>query len=78
MEKIVRITTIPLSLEKLLEGQLTFMNNHFEVIAVSAEKDRLEKYGHDNGVRTFPVDLTRAITPFQDLKSLQDWSLRVI
>lgn len=70
MEKIVRITTIPLSLEKLLEGQLSFMNNHFEVIAVSAEKDRLEKYGHDNGVRTFPVDLTRAITPFQDLKSL--------
>ncbi|PTX42633.1 glycosyltransferase involved in cell wall biosynthesis [Christiangramia gaetbulicola] len=70
MEKIVRITTIPLSLEKLLEGQLSFMNNHFEVIAVSAEKDRLEKYGHDNGVRTFPVDLTRAITPVQDLKSL--------
>lgn len=46
------------------------MNKHYEVIAVSAEKNRLEKYGRDNGVRTFWVEMTRAITPFQDLKSL--------
>ena len=70
MQKLVRITTVPLSLEKLLEGQLSFMNKHYEVIAVSAEKNRLEKYGRDNGVRTFWVEMTRAITPFQDLKSL--------
>ena len=70
MQKLIRITTIPLSLEKLLEGQLTFMNKHYEVIAVSAEQDRLEKYGKDNKVKTFWVGLTRAITPFQDLKAL--------
>ncbi|WP_242670149.1 glycosyltransferase family 4 protein [Gramella sp. KN1008] len=70
MHKLVRITTIPLSLEKLLEGQLTFMNDHYEVIAIAAEERRLEKYGRHNGVRTFCVDMTRAITPFQDLRSL--------
>lgn len=70
MEKIVRITTIPLSLEKLLEGQLSFMNNYYEVVAVSAEKERLELYGKNNKVRTFSVNLTRAITPIQDFKSL--------
>ena len=70
MQKLVRITTVPLSLEKLLEGQLSFMNNHYEVIAVSAEKERLKKYGAENGVRTFCVNLTRAITPLQDLKAL--------
>ncbi len=70
MDKLVRITTIPLSLEKLLEGQLTFMNNYYEVIAVSAEKDRLKKYGEQNRLRTFWVEMTRAITPFQDLKAL--------
>lgn len=73
MHKLVRITTIPLSLEKLLEGQLTFMNDHFEVIAVSAEKERLKKYGENNKVRTYWVEMTRAITPLQDLKSL--WKL---
>jgi glycosyltransferase involved in cell wall biosynthesis len=70
MQKLIRITTIPLSLEKLLEGQLTYMNDFYEVTAVSAEKQRLERYGRDNGVKTFWVDLTRAITPAQDIKAV--------
>lgn len=70
MQKLVRITTIPLSLEKLIEGQLTFISDHFEVIAVSAEKERLLKYGRHNNIRTFWIEMTRAITPFQDFKSL--------
>jgi len=70
LNKLVRVTTIPLSLEKLLEGQLTFMNNHFEVISVAAEKERLEKYGRDNKVATFWVELTRAITPLADVKAV--------
>ncbi|MGW1455569.1 glycosyltransferase family 4 protein [Salegentibacter agarivorans] len=71
--KLIRITTIPLSLEKLLEDQLTFMNQYFEVTAVSAEKERLQKYGKANGVKTFWVEMTRAITPVQDLKAV--WKL---
>ncbi|MCB7480606.1 glycosyltransferase family 4 protein [Christiangramia sediminis] len=70
MQKLVRITTIPLSLEKLLEGQLTFMNQYYEVIAVSAEKERLAQYGTNNKVRTFWVEMTRAITPLEDIKAL--------
>lgn len=68
--KLVRITTIPLSLEKLLEGQLTFMKEFFEVTAVAAQKERLEEYGWDNGVDTFHVEMTREITPAKDLKAL--------
>ena len=70
MQKLVRITTIPLSLEKLLEGQLTYMDKHYEVIAIAAEKERLEQYGNSNGVRTFWVEMTRKITPLQDLKAV--------
>jgi hypothetical protein len=29
--KLIRITTVPISLEKLLENQLLFMKTHFEV-----------------------------------------------
>ncbi|MGI0107057.1 glycosyltransferase family 4 protein [Salinimicrobium sp. WS361] len=68
--KLIRITTIPLSLEKLLEEQLTFMNNYFEVTAVAAEKERLEQYGRNNGVGTFHLEMTREITPGKDLKAL--------
>jgi glycosyltransferase involved in cell wall biosynthesis len=67
LEKLVRVTTIPLSLEKLLEGQLTFMNQYYDVIAVSAEKERLRKFGNVNGVKVFDVALTREITPLKDL-----------
>ena len=69
-QKLIRITTIPLSLEKLLEGQLTFMNDYFKVTAVASEKGRLEKFGLDNGVETFHVEMTREITPTKDLKAL--------
>ncbi|MAT90297.1 MAG: glycosyltransferase family 1 protein [Flavobacteriaceae bacterium] len=68
--KLIRITTVPLSLEKLLEGQLAFMSDYFEVIAISSEPQRLETYGKEEGVRTFPIPLTRKITPFQDLKAI--------
>lgn len=70
MKKLVRVTTIPLSLEKLLEGQLTFMSQHYHVTAVSADESRLQKYGVDNHVDTYFVELTRAITPVADLKAV--------
>ena len=73
MKKIVRITTVPLSLEKLLEKQLRFMSNYYEVIAVSSDGERLRKVGIAEGVRTHEVGLTRKITPIQDLKAV--WQL---
>jgi glycosyltransferase involved in cell wall biosynthesis len=64
--KLIRITTIPLSLEKLLSGQLQFMSTYFEVIAVSSEKENLEKLGKFIEVDTFHVEMTRQITPLKD------------
>jgi glycosyltransferase involved in cell wall biosynthesis len=67
---LIRITTVPLSLDKLLEGQLQFMQNHFKVTAISSEKDYLEKVGKREGVATYHLEMTRMITPFSDLKAL--------
>ncbi len=69
-KKLVRITTVPISLDKLLEGQLRFMQNNYEVTAISSEKDYLDKIGNREGVKTHQVEMTRLITPFSDLKSL--------
>ena len=68
--KLLRITTVPLSLEKLLEGQLGFMQNYFEVTAISSDTDRLKKYGKQNDLDVFPVEMTRQITPISDTKAL--------
>ena len=70
MKKLIRITTVPISLEKLLEDQLEFMSDYFEVIAVSSDKKRLEKYGEKAGIRTRHIEMTRTISPLKDLVSL--------
>ena len=70
VEKIVRITTVPISLEKLLENQLNFMKRFFNVTAISADKERLKKIGKDQDVNTYHINLTRKITPLKDLKAV--------
>jgi len=67
---LVRITTVPISLEKLLAGQLRYMSQFYRVIAVSSEKDNLERLGEKEKVTTFHVHLTRKITPIADFKAL--------
>ncbi len=71
--KLIRITTVPISLEKLLENQLTFMSNYFDVTAISADKEHLTQFGKDNKIKTKHIELTRKMTPLQDLKTL--WQL---
>ncbi|WDF46946.1 glycosyltransferase family 4 protein [Chryseobacterium sp. KACC 21268] len=70
MAKLFRITTVPISVEKLLGRQLTFMNQYFEVTAISADKEYLDRVGTELGIKTYSIEMTRKITPLQDLKSL--------
>lgn len=71
--KLVRITTVPISLKLLLRQQLRFMSQHFNVLAVSSGGPVLQEVAEQEGVTTKAVEMTRAITPVQDLKSL--WQL---
>lgn len=68
--KLIRITTVPLSLDKLLSGQLNYMDSFYEVIAVSSEKEYLERVGEKEKVRTFHLEMSRKITPIQDFQAV--------
>lgn len=68
--KLIRITTVPISLDKLLHGQLAFMNQSYEVVAVSSNQFELDRVGAREGVRTFCIEMTRKITPIKDLSCL--------
>jgi glycosyltransferase involved in cell wall biosynthesis len=70
MKKIIRITTVPASLATLLKGQLRFMSSHYEIIGISSEGHALEDVRENEGIKTVPVNMTRTITPFKDLKAL--------
>ncbi|WP_299150353.1 glycosyltransferase family 4 protein [uncultured Dokdonia sp.] len=70
LRKLIRITTVPISLDKLLEGQLAFMKEHYEVTAVSSQEEELKRVASKQGVPYFFLPLTRKITPIQDLKAV--------
>src|SRR5690606_29999766 len=44
--------------------------NGFEVIGVSSPGEILEEVGQDEGIETIPIEMTRTISPFRDLKAL--------
>lgn len=71
-KKIIRVTTVPASLSKLLFGQLKFMSTHFDIIGVSSsdEYDSLKEIAIQENVPTIGIDMTRKITPFKDLVSV--------
>jgi len=74
-KKLIRITTVPLSLGGLLEGQMRFMSKYYDVLGVSSEgsNNELSMVSELEDVPVFPIKMTRKITPFKDFYAL--WQL---
>ena len=71
MKKILRITTVPISLKTLLKGQHRYMTqNGFEVIGVASTGKELYEVQETEGIRVVALNMTRTITPFKDIVSL--------
>ena len=67
-KKLVRITTIPMSLKHLIKGQMAFMSeNGFDVIMISSDGKELKDVIKNEKCRHFIIPFTRKITPFKDL-----------
>lgn len=71
MPKLIRITTVPISLKLLLTGQMKFMKEKgWEVIMVSADGREVAQVIKNEGVRHEAIPFSRKITPVQDLKCI--------
>ena len=68
--KIIRTSTVAMSLNLLLKGQLKFLSKHFDVLAVSGYDADLETVKNREEVSVVSVTMKRSIAPFQDLISL--------
>ena len=67
-KKLIRITTIPMSLKHLLKGQMSFMvKNGFEVIMISADGKEVKDVIENEKCKHFIIPFTRKITPLKDL-----------
>ena len=72
-KKIIRITTVPLSLDVFCRGLLRELSEEYEVVAVSSPGPLLDEVARRDGVRTAAVPMERRIAPLKDIASL--WRL---
>jgi glycosyltransferase involved in cell wall biosynthesis len=73
LKKLIRITTVPISLKILLRGQLSFMSGYFQVVGVTSLGKEIKEVEDNEQIRVVPILMSRKITPFRDLKSL--WNM---
>ena len=69
-KKLIRTATVAMSLDILLEGQLAFLNEFYDVVAVSGRDNHLENVASREKVKTIDVTFYRTISPVKDLISL--------
>jgi len=77
-KKLIRITTVPLSLSGLLQGQLRFMSQYYNLLGVASkgQNNQLNRVTELEGIPTYPIEMTRKITPIKDLKAV--WQLYIL
>ncbi|WP_291069319.1 MULTISPECIES: glycosyltransferase family 4 protein [unclassified Empedobacter] len=68
--KIIRTSTVPISLNILLKGQLKFLNQTFHIIGVSSAGKDLIEIQNREGIPTHSVEMKRGISPIKDFVSL--------
>ncbi|MBS1737348.1 MAG: glycosyltransferase family 4 protein [Bacteroidetes bacterium] len=68
--KLIRTSTVPVSLNVLLKGQLKFLSQYFQVLGLSSSGKDLEEVALREGIKTIAVDMERGISPLKDFISL--------
>jgi glycosyltransferase involved in cell wall biosynthesis len=69
-KKLIRITTIPISLKTLLKGQLKYMSQYYEILAISSDGDCFETMTQEQEIRGVRINMTRKISPLSDFVAL--------
>lgn len=70
MKKIIRASTIPLSLNIFCRDTLREMSKQYDVVALSSSGDLLDEVEQREGVRAIRIEMERRISPIKDLVSL--------
>ena len=68
--KIIRATTVPMSLEAFCNGMPRELSEKYEVLALSSPGEELNAVAVREGVRVIAVPMERHISLGSDLKSL--------
>ena len=69
-KKLLKISTIPMSLDIFCKGQLKMLNDYYDVVAISSPDEELKWIEEREGVRTIPLKMARNIELWTDIKAL--------
>ena len=69
-KKLLKISTIPMSLDIFCKGQLKMLNDYYDVVAISSPDVELKWIEEREGVRTIPLKMARNIELWTDIKAL--------
>ena len=69
-KKLIKVSTVPMSLDSFCRGQLRMLSQYYDVVAVSSPEPELKMIAEREGVRTIAVPMERHISLFKDLRSL--------
>lgn len=69
-KKLIRISTVPISLNTFLKGQLKMLSEYYDVLAVSSPGEALDEVHRREGVRIKAVPMERHISFVKDLVTL--------
>ena len=71
MPKLLRITTVPHSLDLLLRGQIKYMSEHgFDVSIASSNGPEIKDIEARENVKHYPISFTRSLNPLKDIVAL--------
>lgn len=68
--KIIRATTVPMSLNAFCKGMLKELSSNYDVVALSSPDKELNEVAEREGVRVIAVPMERHISLLRDLKAL--------
>lgn len=68
--KIIRATTVPMSLNAFCNGMLKELSNKYEVVAISSPGCELDEVAEREGVHVIAVPMERHISLWRDIKAL--------
>jgi glycosyltransferase involved in cell wall biosynthesis len=69
-KKLIRTSTVAMSLNILLKDQLAFLNDYYDVVAISGQDIHLENIANRERVKTISVEFKRNISVIHDFISL--------
>lgn len=69
-QKLVIVTTVPITIKSILKNQPKFLNSFFDVSIITSSGKEIDDIKKNEGVKVYSLDMKRGITPLRDLISV--------